>query len=55
LGGEATIVSERGGDCVAHIKDLTNGLSTHSVIEAVGTQKSMTQALRSTRPGGHMD
>jgi threonine dehydrogenase-like Zn-dependent dehydrogenase len=26
----------------------------HSVIEAVGTQESMMQAIRSTRPGGHV-
>ena len=31
------------------IKDLTNGLGAHSVIEAVGTQESMMQAIRSTR------
>ena len=27
---------------------------THSIIEAVGTQESMMQAVRSTRPGGHV-
>ena len=36
------------------IKDLTDGLGAHSVIEAVGTQESMMQAIRSTRPGGHV-
>ena len=36
------------------IKDLTDGLGAHSVIEAVGTQESMMQAIRATRPGGHM-
>lgn len=51
--GATDIVTERGGDGVAHIKDLTNGLGAHSVIEAVGTQESMMQAIRSTRPGGH--
>jgi threonine dehydrogenase-like Zn-dependent dehydrogenase len=35
-------------------KDLTNGLGAHSVIEAVGTQESMMQAIRATRPGGHV-
>lgn len=29
-------------------------LGAHSVIEAVGTQESMMQAIRSTRPGGHV-
>lgn len=39
---------------MARIKELTNGLGAHSVIEAVGTQESMMQAIRSTRPGGHV-
>jgi len=52
--GATDIVTERGGGGVARIKDLTNGFGAHSVIEAVGTQESMMQALRSTRPGGHM-
>ena len=52
--GATDIVTERGGDGVARIKDLTGGLGAHSVIEAVGTQESMMQAIRSTRPGGHV-
>ena len=52
--GATDIVTERGGDGVAMIKELTNGLGAHSVIEAVGTQQSMMQAIRSTRPGGHV-
>ena len=52
--GATDIVAERGDEGVARIKDLTNGLGAHSVIEAVGTQGSMMQALRSTRPGGHV-
>jgi threonine dehydrogenase-like Zn-dependent dehydrogenase len=52
--GATNIVTERGDDGVAKIKDLTNGLGAHSVIEAVGTQESMMQAIRSTRPGGHV-
>ena len=48
------IVEERGDDGVAHVKELTKGLGAHSVIEAVGTQESMTQAIRATRPGGHL-
>jgi threonine dehydrogenase-like Zn-dependent dehydrogenase len=47
-------VQERGDDGVAAIKELTNGLGAHSVIEAVGTQESMMQAIRATRPGGHV-
>ena len=52
--GATDIVTERGADGVARIKDLTNGLGAHSVIEAVGTQESMMQAIRATRPGGHV-
>jgi threonine dehydrogenase-like Zn-dependent dehydrogenase len=39
---------------VARIKELTNGLGAHSVVEAVGTQESMMQAIHATRPGGHV-
>jgi threonine dehydrogenase-like Zn-dependent dehydrogenase len=52
--GATDIVAERGDEGVTRIKDLTNGLGAHSVIEAVGTQESMLQALRATRPGGHV-
>lgn len=52
--GATDIVTERGDEGVARIKDLTGGLGAHSVIEAVGTQESMMQAIRSTRPGGHV-
>jgi threonine dehydrogenase-like Zn-dependent dehydrogenase len=52
--GATDIVEERGEDGVARIKELTNGLGAHSVIEAVGTQESMMQAIRATRPGGHV-
>jgi threonine dehydrogenase-like Zn-dependent dehydrogenase len=52
--GATDIVTERGADGVAVIKDLTNGLGAHSVIEAVGTQESMMQAIHSTRAGGHV-
>jgi threonine dehydrogenase-like Zn-dependent dehydrogenase len=52
--GATDIVTERGDEGVARIRDLTNGLGAHSVIEAVGTQESMMQAIRSTRPGGHV-
>jgi threonine dehydrogenase-like Zn-dependent dehydrogenase len=52
--GATDIVEARGGDGVAAIKELTNGLGAHSVVEAVGTQESMNQAIRATRPGGHV-
>ncbi len=52
--GATDIVTERGDDGVARIKELTGGLGAHSMVEAVGTQESMLQAIRSTRPGGHV-
>jgi threonine dehydrogenase-like Zn-dependent dehydrogenase len=52
--GATDIVAERGDYGVAAVKELTGGLGAHSVIEAVGTQESMMQAIRSTRPGGHV-
>ena len=52
--GATDIVTERGDAGVTKIKELTGGLGAHSVIEAVGTQESMMQAIRSTRPGGHV-
>src|SRR5829696_6251752 len=52
--GATDIVTERGDEGVARIKDMTDGLGAHSVVEAVGTQESMMQAIRSTRPGGHV-
>lgn len=52
--GATDIVEQRGEEGVARIKELTGGLGAHSVIEAVGTQESMMQAIRATRPGGHV-
>jgi threonine dehydrogenase-like Zn-dependent dehydrogenase len=52
--GATDLVQERGDAGVAAIKELTNGLGAHSVVEAVGTQESMMQAIRATRPGGHV-
>jgi threonine dehydrogenase-like Zn-dependent dehydrogenase len=52
--GATDIIEARGEDGVAKVKELTNGLGAHSVIEAVGTQESMMQAIRSARPGGHV-
>ncbi len=47
--GATDIVEERGDAGVDRIKELTGGLGAHSVIEAVGTQESMMQAIRATR------
>ncbi len=52
--GATDIVTERGDEGVAKVKELTGGLGAHSTLEAVGTQESMMQAIRATRPGGHV-
>lgn len=52
--GATDIVTERGDDGVARIVEMTDGLGAPSVIEAVGTQESLVQAIGSTRPGGHL-
>jgi threonine dehydrogenase-like Zn-dependent dehydrogenase len=50
--GATDIVAERGDVGVARIKELTQGIGADSVLECVGTQESMMQAIHSTRPGG---
>src|SRR5438132_569821 len=50
--GATDIVMERGDDGVARIKALTHGVGADAVLECVGTQESMMQAMQSTRPGG---
>ena len=49
--GATDIVSERGEKGIERIKDLTDGIGADSVLECVGTEESMTQAIRSARPG----
>ncbi|MFC5757651.1 zinc-dependent alcohol dehydrogenase family protein [Rhizobium sp. GCM10022189] len=50
--GATDIVSERGEHGVARIKELTGGVGADSVLECVGTQESMGQAVDCARPGG---
>ena len=50
--GATDIVTERGDAGVARIKELTKGVGADAVLECVGTQESMLQAIHSTRPGG---
>jgi threonine dehydrogenase-like Zn-dependent dehydrogenase len=52
--GVTDIVTERGDEGVAHIKELTGGIGADSALECVGTQESMMQAIRSTRQGGYV-
>jgi threonine dehydrogenase-like Zn-dependent dehydrogenase len=47
-------MARAGGPGVARIKDMTRGIGADSVLECVGTQQSMMQAVRCTRKGGHV-
>ncbi|MGV3550001.1 zinc-dependent alcohol dehydrogenase family protein [Rhizobium sp.] len=50
--GATDIVAARGDEGVAKIRELTGGVGADSVLECVGTQESMMQALNAARPGG---
>lgn len=52
--GATAIVPERGDEGVARILDITGGVGADSTLECVGTRQSMSQAIRSTRRGGHV-
>jgi threonine dehydrogenase-like Zn-dependent dehydrogenase len=52
--GATDIVTERGVEGVERIKELTKGVGADAVLECVGTQESMLQAIEATRPGGHI-
>ena len=51
--GATDVISERGDEGAARIRELTKGVGADSVLECVGTQESMWQAIHATRPGGH--
>ena len=50
--GADEVVAERGEQGIARIKELTGGYGAHGVVEAVGNQASMDQAIGACRPGG---
>lgn len=50
--GATHIVAERGDEGIARIMELTQGVGADSVLECVGLEESMQQAIGSTRPGG---
>ena len=52
--GATDIVTERGDEGVERITQLTKGVGADSVLECVGTQESMMQAIKATRPGGYV-
>src|SRR5919204_1275423 len=52
--GATDIVPERGDEGVKRIVDMTRGVGADSVLECVGTQQSMMQAIHCTRKGGYV-
>jgi threonine dehydrogenase-like Zn-dependent dehydrogenase len=50
--GATDVVSERGEDAIARLRELTRGFGAHSVLECVGTEQAMTTAVAMARPGG---
>lgn len=52
--GATDIVEERGDEGVARVQEMTKGIGADSVLECVGHDQSIQQAVGCTRPGGHM-
>jgi len=50
--GATDIVSERGEEAAARVREITRGVGVHSVLECVGYEESTRTALSIARPGG---
>jgi threonine dehydrogenase-like Zn-dependent dehydrogenase len=50
--GATDVVTERGQEAIARVRDLTNGLGVHAVLECVGTDHAMDTAVGIARAGG---
>ena len=50
--GATDIVSERGDEAAERVRELTDGLGVHSVLECVGLEQSELTAIEIARPGG---
>ncbi|WP_027146664.1 zinc-dependent alcohol dehydrogenase family protein [Mesorhizobium sp. WSM3626] len=50
--GATDIVAERGDEGVERILEMTSGIGADAVLECVGSETSMWQAIKSARPGG---
>ncbi len=50
--GATDVVSERGDEAVERVRELTDGLGAHSVLECVGYEQSTVTALGIVRSGG---
>ncbi|PWF99718.1 zinc-dependent alcohol dehydrogenase family protein [Levilactobacillus bambusae] len=49
--GATDIVSERGDEAIAKVKELTNGSGVDAVLECVGSEQSNAEAMQLGRPG----
>src|SRR3954453_13983131 len=50
--GATDVVSERGEDGIARVRDLTRGFGVQSVLECVGTEQAMDTSMGLVRAGG---
>jgi threonine dehydrogenase-like Zn-dependent dehydrogenase len=50
--GATDVVSERGGEAVERVRELTDGYGVHAVLECVGLEQSELTAIEIARPGG---
>ena len=50
--GATDVVSERGDEGIARVRELTRGFGVQSVLECVGTGQAMETAMGIVRPGG---
>ncbi len=50
--GATDVVSERGEEGVARVRELTQGFGVKSVLECVGTEQAMETSMGIVRPGG---
>jgi threonine dehydrogenase-like Zn-dependent dehydrogenase len=50
--GATDVVSERGEEGIARVRELTQGFGVQSVLECVGTEHAMDTAMGVVRPGG---
>jgi hypothetical protein len=50
--GATDVVSERGDEGIARVRELTKGYGVQSVLECVGTEQAMDTSMGIVRPGG---
>ncbi|MCC7040320.1 MAG: zinc-dependent alcohol dehydrogenase family protein [Burkholderiales bacterium] len=50
--GATDVVSERGEEAIARVRELTGGFGVHSVLECVGTDQAMATSMGLARAGG---